>query len=262
MDSDTFKSRQQYLKEFYSKDRVDFLSALKSKEILNYNRNRMPSINERYYRNEMIFFYIDTEATFKKSYINSHIPFENYHKFLKPFIYFLCSFTNREKFLKDSILYLNDLRISYIVCNSPNESEFSAKMSFPFLHGIYEGFNFLNKLTISDFTKGINEIHINLSMCYMDINEVQFIRLGGIIEELEAREAQEEEREEENIINSSQCFKSDECVICLTNPPNVLFCNCGHICFCLECEKLKNSNRCPICKIENKIIRYLINKKK
>ena len=84
-------------------------------------------------------------------------------------------------------------------------------------------------------------------------------------EERERRELQRrqeererrERRERENIINSSQCFKSEECVICYTNPPNVLFCNCGHICFCSECEKLKNSNRCPICKIENKIIRVL-----
>ena len=30
-------------------------------------------------------------------------------------------------------------------------------------------------------------------------------------------------------INTEKAFKSNECVICLTNPPNVLFCNCGHM---------------------------------
>ena len=38
-------------------------------------------------------------------------------------------------------------------------------------------------------------------------------------------------------INTSKSFKSDYCVICLTNLPNVLFCNCGHICLCDECDK-------------------------
>ena len=30
-------------------------------------------------------------------------------------------------------------------------------------------------------------------------------------------------------INTFKSFKSDECIICLTNLPNILFCNCGHI---------------------------------
>ena len=94
---------------------------------------------------------------------------------------------------------------------------------------------------------------------YININNEQYIILGGIFDEPEDYETEEEDykTEEENIINSPRCFKSVECVVCLTNPPNVLFCNCGHICLCSECEKLKNSNRCPICKIENKIIRVL-----
>ena len=48
----------------------------------------------------------------------------------------------------------------------------------------------------------------------------------GEIEE----ESEEEIEEEEPTINTEQTFKEDECVICLTNPLNVLFCfNCGHI---------------------------------
>ena len=48
------------------------------------------------------------------------------------------------------------------------------------------------------------------------------------------------DNEEENKvkqINTNKSFKSNECVICLTNPPNVLFSNCGHICICIECDK-------------------------
>ena len=36
-------------------------------------------------------------------------------------------------------------------------------------------------------------------------------------------------RNTDNKINANQTFKSNECVICVTNQPNVLFCNCGHI---------------------------------
>ena len=241
MESVTFKSRQQFLNEFYSKDRVDFLSALKYIAVGDFSLHNSRTSNN---------FYIDTEGIFKKSYINSRFPFENYHNFLNPFIYFLYSFTRQEKFLKNSILHFKHLKIAYY----NNEGEVSTIMFYP----SYEGLNFLNKIKINCFIKGINEIYVKLLTCYHNINNEQYIILGGIIEEPEEPEEQEDYiTEEYKIINSSQCFKSDECIICLTNPPNVLFCNCGHLCYCSECEKLKNSNRCPICKTENKIIRVL-----
>ena len=58
-------------------------------------------------------------------------------------------------------------------------------------------------------------------------------------------------------INSIQTFKSDECVICLTNPPQVLFCNCGHLCLCVECNKMETLKTCPVCKTENTILRVI-----
>ena len=61
----------------------------------------------------------------------------------------------------------------------------------------------------------------------------------------------------EKTINSIQTFKFDECVICLTNQPIILLCNCGHLCCCSECYKLKSLSTCPICKTENEIIRML-----
>ena len=62
------------------------------------------------------------------------------------------------------------------------------------------------------------------------------ISIGRRIES--GRESKEESEEEsEKVINTELTFKSDECVICLTNPPNVLFCNCGHLCLCIECNE-------------------------
>ena len=62
---------------------------------------------------------------------------------------------------------------------------------------------------------------------------------------------------EPKIINAEQIFKSDECTICLSNPSNVLFCNCGHLCMFEECDKVKSLNTCPVCKTETTIKRNI-----
>ena len=59
------------------------------------------------------------------------------------------------------------------------------------------------------------------------------------------------------VINLFKIFKSDECIICMVNKPNILFCNCGHVSYCLNCYKIKSFFVCPICKTDNEIIRML-----
>ena len=63
--------------------------------------------------------------------------------------------------------------------------------------------------------------------------------------------------EEPKIINLFKIFKSDECIICMVDKPNILFCNCGHLCECVGCYKIKTPSICPICKTDNEIIRML-----
>ena len=58
-------------------------------------------------------------------------------------------------------------------------------------------------------------------------------------------------------INTGKSFKSGKCVICLTNPPNVLFCNCGHLSLCIECDETKGLDVCPVCKTETTIKRNI-----
>ena len=43
----------------------------------------------------------------------------------------------------------------------------------------------------------------------------------------------------------------------MVNKPNILFCNCGHLCECVGCYKIKTPSICPICKTDNEIIRML-----
>ena len=251
MERETFKMRKQFLGDFFNNDRVEFLKY--GGEIFT---GDFTAHNSRIFNGT---FLIDTEIYFKKPYIisSSPTPFKNYYMFLKPLIYFLYSFTYREKFLKDSILILKFVKISYY-----NDFDFNASLSFPSLRN--EGFNFLNQIQINDYTKGIYTINIKLLTSYHNISRGQCYLLRGDIEDEEEPEEEPEEyiRYEPpinypRIINSSQSFKYNECVICLNNPPNVLFCNCGHLCLCSECDRLRISDKCPICKTKNTIIRIL-----
>ena len=245
MESETFKMRKQFLGDFFDKERVEFFKHCGEINIGNFELH-----NTRFNGT----FMIDTEIIFKKPYIRS--PFKNYCVFLKPLIYFLYSVTYEERFLRDSILFLNGLKISFY----NHLSDFSAFLSFPSLRDNYEGFNFLNQIRINDYTKGIYKINIKLLTSYRNISLGQYNLLKSFdIEDEEEPEEEPEEyiREEPRIINASLSFKSNEYVICLTNPPNVLFCNCGHLCLCSECDRNKISNKCPMCKTVNTIIRSL-----
>ena len=80
-----------------------------------------------------------------------------------------------------------------------------------------------------------------------------------IIPTYHSLDSDNEEEIEVKQINTKKTFKLDECVICLNNPPNVLFCNCGHIPVCVECEEVKSLAVCPVCKTENTIKRTIEN---
>ena len=58
-------------------------------------------------------------------------------------------------------------------------------------------------------------------------------------------------------INNEKTYKNDLCVICKENIPNVLFCLCGHVCICEECNKMHKYHKCPICKTDNNILRII-----
>ena len=86
--------------------------------------------------------------------------------------------------------------------------------------------------------------------------------------DLTPREEEDEEEDEEDQeklksmiekynINSCKIFKSEKCIICLNNPSNVLFCFCGHIPICSECNEINPLDNCPICKTKNIVKRII-----
>ena len=252
MDSETFKIRKQFLKEFYNEDRVIFLNSVKNicirKDCTMYNYRKCT---------------LKTSSVLNLSNLNI---FKMFCRFIKPFTYFLYSVTYYENFLKDKFLFFNRLEIKYSkqILNMDELVDknvyFNICYEDPNPQFEEEDYNFLKSIQIKDFLNETIEELLYLKMKivtkYLNINETDYITLGGRINDIRNNDTSYI-IDEPKIINSSQSFKSEECVICLTNPPNVLFCNCGHLCLCSECEKLKISNKCPICKIENKIIRVL-----
>ena len=58
-------------------------------------------------------------------------------------------------------------------------------------------------------------------------------------------------------INEGKTFKNDLCTICLERIPNVLFCNCGHICVFEKSIEIKRLTKCPVRKTENNILRII-----
>ena len=134
-----------------------------------------------------------------------------------------------------------------------------------------EDFSFLEyynekELSESHAVNSVNNAHlyyfeIVLNTFYVFDNFDEYVSSIGELEEsgeiVVNSQLRDSDEDEEKIINSSQTFKSNECVICLTNSPNILFCNCCHIPICKECDKIKTLTSCPVCKTENTILRLI-----
>ena len=54
----------------------------------------------------------------------------------------------------------------------------------------------------------------------------------------------------------SRAFKTDQCVVCLSKEPRILFLNCLHYCVCSECEEANPFRKRPSCRtqIETKVM--------
>lgn len=57
-------------------------------------------------------------------------------------------------------------------------------------------------------------------------------------------------QEDDNKAEDVEANESNECVICLTDPPSVVVFPCRHNCVCMSCAEAlpANGNKCPICR--------------
>lgn len=64
---------------------------------------------------------------------------------------------------------------------------------------------------------------------------------------LESREAQSTSTAGGDQYGSTSVDQS-KCVICLSNPRELILLDCGHVCMCMDCFERMTNNTCPICR--------------
>ena len=72
-----------------------------------------------------------------------------------------------------------------------------------------------------------------------EIEELE-LRLSNLKNELESYQNKAK--------TTNKCKKEETCCICLSNPSNVIFTDCGHICICENCNKSIIELKCPLCR--------------
>ena len=254
MESETFKMRKQFLGDFFDNDRVKFLNTIKKDILIHKKFKRWDHNNQYIFRTSLTF-------------LNLKI-FKIMCKFIKPFTYFLYSFTYHTNFIKNKILHFEKLDIKYgkqiynIEETVDKDIVFTIYNMLPQPYEIEEDSHFLKSIKIDDClnetVKDVLYIKLKIKTTYLDVKAEDYLSLRGEFVDLRLDLPIRTNNETPPIkLNGSETFKFNECVICLTKPPNALFCNCGHLCLCSECNRIKISNKCPICKTENTIIRTL-----
>ena len=236
----TFAECKKILEDFY-KQREYFIIP----EIKIYQER--PFISVYSHANELRF---STFTEFKKD----KFLISNFYKNLKPLITYVLSYTRLRKSSNCPNLFLKEAETTLIYNHEHINREVYVKNLKIILNTFYD----------------FNDLDYDLYFCVLA--ELENNNELTVSYEIEDEDEDEEEEENNNsllvsydepppekpkIINLFKIFKSDECIVCMVNKPNILFCNCGHIPICTECYKLKNLSTCPICKTDNGIIRTL-----
>ena len=217
MNTETFKERKKTLEEFY-KRRIQF--NISNIEIVQVD----PEINIYSYMDHIHFktYITFTEDMFLMSNLYSN---------LKPIIHYALSYTIFRKFYNTSFTLTEDNTII-----NYNYKYIDNELYVKDLEVILK--------THYDFYDADYDLYFNV-LAELEQNNELIVSHTELIPE------------EPKVINLFKIFKSDECILCMTNKPNVLFCNCGHLCCCIECSKIKKFTECPVCKTLNEIVRII-----
>ena len=181
---------------------------------------------------------------------------------IDPFFYYLAS-----KYLenKGNNAYEAFCQVDFCFGNPPNTNYvYSNVKQFYTRECFDENISFLEKY--SQNTRTFFESHsifgepFQIRICL----HADYIEMAQGIDEQDEEEEDEDEEEEEKEEEPLKPLKTDHCVICMENPPNIFFYNCMHICTCSNCE-VNTLNRCPYCRaiaIEKICIKKLFLRKK
>ena len=207
---------------------------------------------------EGMTYHFNTDVVEDGSKIGIDTPSNLYNKMI-PFIRYIISKMKNE--LPDPYSGIFNIYLSKNFCESTRVVHFELTYNFTF-----EDIHLLEY--ISRYNESLFKTPFNIyvkATCYFGLK----IRRSTEDEEDEEEESDESDESEESneskdkdedgaiTINEIKTYKTDECVICLENKNNVLFCNCGHICVCKKCIEIKRLTKCPVCKTKNTILRII-----
>ena len=202
---------------------------------------------------EGMSYHFNTDVVEDGSKIGIDNPSNLYNKMI-PFIRYIISKIKND--LPDPYFGLFDIYLRKIFCKSTRVVHF--ELSYNFTFEDIQMIKCISRYDESLFKKPFN-IYVKAT-CYFGLE----IRRSTEDEEDEEDESEKSDESDESkdedgaiTINEIKTYKTDECVICLGNKSNVLFCNCGHLCVCEKCIEIKRLTKCPICKTENTILRII-----
>ena len=217
MNAETFTERKNLLEEFYKQRKQFNISKIKIKQV-------DPDISIYSYMNDIHF--------------RTHIKFTedrfligDLYKNLRPVITYALSYTKLRKFYNDDLHLTEDNTII-----NYNYEYVGRELYVKDLEVILR--------TFYDFYNADYDLYFSVIVELENKNELILSHTEPI-------------PKEPKVINLFKIFKSDECIVCMTDKPDVLFCNCGHVSYCVKCYKIKTPSTCPICKMDNEIIRMI-----
>ena len=229
----TFKECKNILEEFYKQRKHFFISEIEINQV-------EPVISAYSYVSNIHF---TTDIKFKED----KFLIADLYKNLKPIIAFASSYTKSRKFINHH---------PNLILTEDN----------PIL--IYDYVYIDQEIYVKDL-KVVLKTHYDFYDSYDADYDLYFSVLAELENNNELIVSHDEPTPEKpKVINLFKIFKSDDCIICMDDKPNILFCNCGHLCICEECYnkkilltctvcQIKTLYTCPVCKMDNEIIRML-----
>ena len=179
---------------------------------------------------------------------------------IKPFLYYLGSKdVNREG---DEYIFKTDLSVGLCWKYKNSNDEYNYKYIKKWVVNINSigskaNFNHFipwldGDVANSELEKPF-EIHIDVHQEYNLLivsPEGYNILMVGELELEDELESEDELEEDKAPVAVSEPFNSDQCVVCLSEKPELLFINCLHRCVCLKCEETSPLRRCPSCRTD------------
>ena len=162
---------------------------------------------------------------------------------IKPFLYYLASnYMCRSGEYNNISRHKAIIEVGVILRNSYQYAELNKTWVHTFEHE-----QDLNFRTYEFAGRDIPALNKPFEIC-VDVRWEYILNEINEPNESESEDDEAEEDEDTTPVAISKPFHYDQCVVCLSKKPELLFVNCLHRCVCIECEETNPFRRCPSCR--------------